>query len=387
MKYKIVCPCLFGLESVLKQEVVRMGGEEITATDGRVSFLGDAHMIARANLGLRTAERVLICLGEFRADTFTELFDYTCALPFEQFIGRKDRFPVKGWSLDSKLHSVPDCQAIIKKAIVRRLGGKYGISWFEETGSLFQIRFTIRKDSVSIMIDTSGEGLHKRGYRKNSVLAPIKETLAAGMIDLARVYDDSFLCDPFCGSGTILIEGAMHAMRIAPGLRRRFCCEEWEIIPRRVFNDERQRAFDLIRRDAAFEAVGYDIDADAVELCSENAKKAGVGSRIHVSCQPVSQLQFSRERAVIICNPPYGERLLERKEAYGTYREMGKAFRMLDARKYIISPSDEFEQLYGQPADRRRKLYNGMMRCQLFCYNGKREPKAQPPAARKAAGE
>lgn len=371
MKYKIVCPCLFGLESVLKQEILRMGGEEVNVTDGRVSFSGDLSMVARANINLRCAERVLICMGEFCATSFTELFDYTYALPFEQFIGRHDRFPVKGWCLDSKLHSVPDCQSIIKKAIVKRLSHKYGIEWFEETGALYQIRFAIRKDSVAIMIDTSGEGLHKRGYRKNANLAPIKETLAAGIIDIARVYDDSFLCDPFCGSGTFLIEGAMHAMRIAPGLRRRFACENWAMMHRSVFNQERQRAFDLIRRGTTFEAQGYDIDPDAVALTLANAKKAGVDSRIHVSCQPVKELRFQQERAVIITNPPYGERMLEIREAHEVYKQMGSVFRHLDARKYIISPSDEFEQLFGQPADRRRKLYNGMIPCQLFCYQGK----------------
>lgn len=380
MKYKIVCPCLFGLEAVLKQEILRMGGEDISVTDGRVAFLGDVHMIARANINLRTAERVLVCMGEFRAQTFTELFDYTYALPFEQFIGRKDQFPVKGWSIDSKLHSVPDCQSIIKKAMVKRLGAKYGISWFEETGALYQIRFSIRKDSVAVMIDTSGEGLHKRGYRRSANSAPIKETLAAGMIDLARVYDDSFLCDPLCGSGTILIEGAMHAMKIAPGLKRRFSCENWSAIDRRIFNEERQRAFDLIVRDTSFEALGCDIDPDAVALTLSNAEKAGVASRVRVECRNVEQLQLEHERAVIITNPPYGERMLERREANEVYRSMGRAFRRIDARKYIISPSDEFEMLYGQPADRRRKLYNGMIRCQLFCYSGKTEKKKVLPA-------
>lgn len=375
MKFKIICPCLFGLESVLKQEIIRLGGEEILASDGRVTFVGDVSMIARANINLRTAERVLVCMGEFHAASFTELFDYTTALPFEQFIGPRDAFPVKGHCLGSKLHSVPDCQSIIKKAVARRLTGKYGIEWFEETGAMYQIRFSIRKDSVSIMIDTSGEGLHKRGYRSHSNIAPIKETLAAGIIDVARVYEDSFLCDPFCGSGTILIEGAMHALRIAPGLRRRFACEDWNVIPRKVFNDERQRAFEQIRRDATFEAVGYDIDPSAIELTLANAKKAGVEARITAVCQPIDTLAFMRERAVIICNPPYGERMLDIKEANELYRAMGKRFGPLDTRAYIISPSDEFEHIYGKPADRRRKLYNGMIKCQLFCYNGKVEKK------------
>ena len=376
MKYKIVCPCLFGLESVLKQEVVRLGGEEITVSDGRVSFAGDVQLVARANINLRTAERVLICMGEFRAQSFTELFDFTYALPFEQFIGPKDCFPVKGHSLQSKLHSVPDCQSIIKKAIVKRLGAKYGINWFEESGALYQIRFSIRKDSVAIMLDTSGESLHKRGYRQNANVAPLRETLAAGIIDIAKVYDDSFLCDPFCGSGTFLIEGAMHALRIAPGLRRRFSCESWNAIDRKIFNDERQRAFDMIRRDAPFEAQGYDIDPTAIELTLSNARKAGVESRVKAACQPIEQLHFERERALIICNPPYGERLLDRKQAHELYRQMGKVFGRLDTRKYVISPSEEFEQLYGKPADRRRNRYNGMIRGQRFCYNGKKHPDA-----------
>lgn len=275
------------------------------------------------------------------------------------------------------MHSVPDCQAIIKKAAAKRLSAKYGIEWFEETGALFQIQFSIRKDHVSIMIDTSGEGLHKRGYRKKSNIAPIKETLAAGIIDIARLYDDSFLCDPFCGSGTFLIEGAMHAMRIAPGLRRRFVCENWNMMDHKIFNEERQRAFDLIRRDSTFQAQGYDIDPEAVELAQANAKKAGVSSRIHISCQDISKLNIEKERAVIITNPPYGERMLDIKQVTEIYKQMGLIFNTLQARKYIITPNEEFEQFYGQPADRRRKLYNGMIRCQLYCYNGIRGKEEQ----------
>lgn len=366
---EFTAPCLFGLESVLAAEVKRIGGENVVTNDGRVSFTGDFAMLARANITLRTAERVCISLGSFEAKSFTELFDRTVELPFEQFIGRTDAFPVKGWSLKSGLYSVPDCQSIIKKAAVKRLEKTYGQSWFEETGPVHQIRFSIHKDMVTIMLDTSGVGLHKRGYRRNSTEAPIKETLAAGIADLARVRADDTVIDPMCGSGTFLIESALRAFDIAPGVRRRFAAEEWGSIPRDVWRSERESALAKIRKDIGFSAHGFDIDISAVNLTAENAAKAGVGKRVTTMHRDITDFDTDAESATIFCNPPYGERLLEIKQAEELYRAMGKAFTKRDGlRYYIISPHEQFESLFGRKADKRRKLYNGMIKCQLFMY-------------------
>lgn len=366
---EFAAPCLFGLESVLAAEVRRTGAENVVVNDGRVSFSGDFSTLARANISLRTAERVCISLGSFEAKSFTELFDQTEKLPFEEFIGRTDAFPVKGWSLKSGLHSIPDCQSIIKKAAVKRLEKAYGQSWFEETGPVHQIRFSIHKDIVTIMLDTSGVGLHKRGYRKTSTEAPIKETLAAGIADLARVGPDDTVIDPMCGSGTFLIESALRAFNIAPGVRRRFMAEAWKSIPAEVWKQERERALELMRKDIGFTAQGFDIDSFAVELAADNAAKAGVGKRVKTAARDIAAFETDAENAVIICNPPYGERLLEIRQAEELYREMGRAFQKRDGlRYYIISPHEDFEALFGRKADKRRKLYNGMIKCQLFMY-------------------
>lgn len=370
MKVTLSAPCHFGLESVLSSEIRRMGGENVQVTDGRVTFDGDENLIARANIGLRTAERVQLVLGRFEARSFEELFQGVRKIPFEDYIGRKDAFPVKsGWALKSQLHSIPDCQSIIKKAIVTRLQEAYGVHWFEESGPTCAIEFSIHHDQVMISLDTTGVGLHKRGYRRSSVIAPIKETLAAGIIDIAHVYPDSQLYDPFCGSGTLLIEAAMHAMRIAPGLRRRFSAEKWSWLPQKVWQQERHRAFDLIQRDATFHAYGSDIDPEAVELAQHNAKQAGVDARIEVVQRDIKDFFIPKEKGVVICNPPYGERLLDMKAAQEIYRTMGKVFRQgFPHRYYIISPDMEFERSFGRKADKRRKLYNGMIQCQYYQY-------------------
>ena len=369
MKFQLTAPCHFGIESVLAFEVRRLGGEDVRVSDGRVTFSGDEHLLARANIGLRTAERVQILLGEFDAYSFEDLFQGVKNLPLEDYIGKKDAFPVKGWSLNSTLHSIPDCQSIVKKAMVTRLSQAYHIKWFEETGALHQIEFGIYKDHVLVMMDTSGAGLHKRGYRRSSVIAPIKETLAAGIIDLAKVYPDSTLYDPFCGSGTFLIEGAMHAMKIAPGLRRHFAAEKWDFIPQTVWQEERQNAFDRIDRNASFTAYGSDIDPEAVELTLYNAKQAGVSSRIHVEQRDVKDFAITGEKGVVICNPPYGERLLDIKTAQSIYKTMGQVFLPREKdRFYVISPDEHFETHFGRRADKRRKLYNGMIKCQVYMY-------------------
>lgn len=365
---RMVCPCHFGLESVLKYEIGKIGGSDIAVSDGKVAFSGDFSVLARANLCLASAERVLILLAEFDAVTFEELFQGVRSIPFEDYIGKKDRFPVKGHSLRSELHSVPDCQSIIKKAAVERLKSIYGISFFEETGTTLTIRFSILKNHVSVCLDSSGEGLHKRGYRKNSNAAPIKETLAAGMADLARIRADSIVCDPFCGSGTILIESAYKALNIAPGLKRTFAAEKWSIITPEIWTRERRNAMDAIRRDADFFAYGYDIDPECAALAQENCRKAGIQKRVRIRQADIRNYQ-NPSGAITICNPPYGERLLELKEAEELYAVMGQRFAAnRESPCFVISPHEEFEQLFGKKAAKRRKLYNGMLKCQLYMY-------------------
>ncbi|MBQ8569313.1 MAG: class I SAM-dependent RNA methyltransferase [Oscillospiraceae bacterium] len=365
----LACPCHFGLESVLNYEIKKIGGEDITVTDGRITFSGTADIIARANLCLSTAERVLIQLAEFKAYSFEELFQGVKQIPWENFISKNDAFPVKGHSLNSALHSVPDCQSIIKKAAVDRLSSKYNISWFQETGPVHQIQFSILKDNVTIYLDTSGAGLHKRGYRKNSNAAPIKETLAAGIIDLARIRENTQFYDPFCGSGTFLIEAAYKALNIAPGIKRTFAAEKWDCFSPEIWKNERQNALAAVKKDNDFFAYGYDIDPECVELAQNNCAKAGVRNRVRIECADVSDFH-TEGSGVIVCNPPYGERLLELKQAEELYTKTGQVFRSLDngSKYYIISPHEDFERFFGKNADKRRKLYNGMIKCQLYMY-------------------
>jgi len=365
----LVAPCLFGVESIAADEFRRMGFEDIVTENGRVLLSGSENMLARANICSRFAERILINVGEFSAVTFTELFDGVKSLPWEDYIGKDDAFPVNGWSINSQLFSIPDCQSIIKKAIVERLKQKYKINIFAETGSEYKIRFSIHKNKVTMMIDTSGEGLHKRGYRRNSNDAPLKETLAAAMCDLARIYPDTKIYDPFCGSGTILIESALMATKTAPGLRRYFAAERFGFLDPQIWRDERTRAQDLILKNIDFKAQGFDIDKNAVELTLANAKKAGVEKYVKASIGDVKDFSAPKERCITVTNPPYGERLLDVKAAEELYTVMGKRFEQGDGRKYyVISPHDEFEHHFGRNADKRRKLYNGMIKCQLFMY-------------------
>lgn len=365
----LIAPCLFGTESIAANEFSRMGFQNVVTENGRVKLLGDFNMLARANICSRFAERILINVGEFYASTFTELFDGVKGLRWEEYIGMDDAFPVNGWSIDSQLHSIPDCQSIIKKAIVERLKQRYSVSRFAETGPEYKIRFSIHKNNVTMMIDTSGEGLHKRGYRRNSNAAPLKETLAASMCDLARIYPDTELFDPFCGSGTLLIEAALMATKTAPGLRRFFAAERFGFIPEKVWREERTRAQDLILHNIDFMAQGFDIDKNAVELTLENAKKAGVSKYVKAAVADIRDFTPPEERCLTITNPPYGERLLDVKAAEELYTVMGNRFKEGGGRKYyIISPHDEFERYFGRAADKRRKLYNGMIKCQLFMY-------------------
>ena len=368
-KLNLIAPCLFGIEGIAADEFRRMGFENVLAENGRVKLTGDNNMLVRANINSRFAERILINVGEFEALTFTELFENVKSLPWENFIGRKDAFPVNGWSINSQLSSIPDCQSIIKKAIVERLKSKYSISWFEETDTEYKIRFSIYKNSVTMMIDTSGEGLHKRGYRRNSNAAPLKETLAAAICDMARIYPDTVCIDPFCGSGTLLIEAAMLAKKMAPGLRRNFAAERFPFISDDVWREERSLAQSKILTDIDFTATGYDIDPQAVELTLKNARYAGVDKYVKASVGDIKDFVAPDKRCLVLANPPYGERLLDVKEAENLYKIMGERFVSGDGQKYfMISPHDEFEKFFGREADKRRKLYNGRIKCQLFMY-------------------
>lgn len=370
----ISCPCLFGLESVLSFEVKKLGGENVVVSDGRVTFEGNLAMVAKANLWLRTAERVGIVMGCFRAETFDQLFEQTAALPWEELIGVDDQFPVKGSSVNSKLFSIPDCQRIIKRAVVRRFEKVYGKAQYAETGALYQIQFMLYKDQAMLLIDTSGPGLHKRGYRANANQAPIRETLAAGIADLARVRGDSRVYDPMCGSGTLVIEAALKALNIAPGIRRKFTAQSWACFANSgIFEQARKDAIEQVRRDAPFIAYASDNDPQAVALTRENAAKAGVAARIRVSQADVKEFMPTQDGGILLTNPPYGERMLDAQAAQELCRTLGGVFSMGHGMDYyIISPQEDFEGLFGRAAKRRRKMYNGMIQCQLFMYFGEK---------------
>ena len=369
MNINFVVPCLLGLEAPIADELRKMEAQDVQAENGRVLFSGDENILARANINSRFAERVLILLGSFEAHSFEDLFQGTKSLPWEQWIGEYDAFPVKGYSIDSDLFSVRDCQSIIKKAVVERLKSKYKTQWFEESGPTYQIQFSVMKNKVSLMIDTSGVGLHKRGYRRSANDAPIKETLAASLCYFSRLQPYHSLYDPMCGSGTILIEGALMAINRAPGIERNFSAERWENIPRKIWSEERERARDLERVANGFFAYGSDISPMAKELATANARAAGVADLISVETRALKDFKPQTERGTLICNPPYGERMLDMDQANALYRDMGRVFERQKGWSYsIITPSDTFEEEFGRKADKRRKLYNGMIKCQLFMY-------------------
>ena len=371
-EFTLVAPCFFGTESTLSFEVRRLGAQNVQVTDGRVAFSGGAEMIAAANLNLRTAERVLLLLKTFPASTFDELFDGVNAIPWEELIPADAQFPVKGSSLSSQLSSVPACQSIVKKAVVKRLQAGHKTATLPETGALYKIRFAIRKNVVEVMLDTSGDGLHKRGYRRNATLAPIKETLAAAIADLGRVRRDSLVQDPFCGSGTLVIEAAQKALNIAPGLRRRFAAEQFGFVPAAVWREQRQKALDETKLDAAFEGIGYDIDPAAVALANANAKLAGVGERCRFEVADVKNFTAA-QNAIVLTNPPYGERLGDAAEAAGLARTLGQVWQRHPGQGlYAITADAEFETHFGKKAARRRKIYNGMIPCQLYMYFDKK---------------
>ncbi|MBQ6795957.1 MAG: class I SAM-dependent RNA methyltransferase [Clostridia bacterium] len=365
----LTVPCPLGTESITAHQVRQLGYETTQVVDGSVTFEGDEEAIALANINLRSGERVLIKMGEFKALSFTELFDNVKKLPWENFIGKNDTFPVKGYSLKSKLFSVPDCQSIIKKAVVQRLSEKYNVSWFEETGPLYRIQFSIMKDIVTVYIDTTGAPLYKRGYRAEGVLAPLRETLAFSMIDISRWRGDRPFIDPFCGSGTIPVEAALYALNIAPGINRSFECEKWDMFKNDTFKYAREEARDNEERDNKIEIYGSDIDPDAVSLAISNAKKAGVADKIRFFKADVKDVRAFSDRGIVMCNPPYGERLMDKKSVERLYGVMGRKFAEYEnASKLILTSYEDFEKFFGKGADKKRKLYNGMLKCNLYMY-------------------
>ena len=364
-----VVPCLLGLEGLIAGELRDMEAENVRAENGRVFFEGGLSLLARANIRCRFAERVQIVVGQFGAKSFEELFQGTKNLPWEDWLDRRDAFPVKGYSLNSALFSVSDCQSIIKKAIVERLKSKYKLEWFEETGAMHQVQFSIMKDQVLLALDTSGAGLHKRGYRLQAGGAPLKETLAAALCQISRLRPWHTLYDPLCGSGTILIEGALMARGIAPGVNRNFSAERWAQIPREIWRGERELAQGIASPAPEFLARGSDTDSEALNLARENAKRAGVADCIEFKQADVKNFDFPTEHGTLITNPPYGERLGDQQQAGELIAAMGRVFTPRKGWSYtVISPAEEFEQGFGRKADARRKLYNGMMKCQAYMY-------------------
>ena len=369
MKLQMVATCLFGLEKLLGEEIDALGCKRLETMDGRVTFEGNEYSLVAANIRLRCAERIFIKLGGFSAETFDELFEGVKALPWEEWIGKNDAFPVKGHAIRSKLFSVPDCQSIVKKAICDRLSDIYGIKWFPEEGVKYQIEFFIFKDQAVLMIDTSGIALHKRGYRPVSGEAPLRETLAAAMAIISRPREEVLLWDPFCGSGTIAVEAAMLMTNRAPGLKRSFAGECFYQLDPGIWKFERECAAEEIIRDTAFEAYASDIDRNVLEVAKENAKRAGVADRIKIFEQDATKIKKLDRRGTVVCNPPYGERLMTIREVEFLYREMGKTFSELSPWQiYILTSAENFERLYGRRADKVRKLYNGMIPCGLYQY-------------------
>lgn len=377
-QYEFIAPCHFGLEAVLKKEIMDLGYEIVSVEDGRITFLGDELAICRANMFLRTTERILIKIAKFKAETFEELFENTKQLPWENFIPKDGKFWVaKATSIKSKLFSPSDIQSIMKKAIVERLKSKYKIEWFEETGNEYPIRVTFMKDEITIGIDTSGESLHKRGYRKLISKAPITETLAAALILLTPWNKDRILVDPFCGSGTFPIEAAMIGAKIAPGLNRSFLSEQWkDMIPKKLWYDTVEEANSMILHDVEMNIQGYDIDGEIVKAARQNAIVAGVDQYIHFQQRSVSDLSSPKKYGFIITNPPYGERLEEKKAMPALYKEIGKAYNGLDAWScFLITSYEDAEKYIGRKADKNRKIYNGMLKTYFYQFMGPRPPK------------
>ena len=376
--YELLAPCHFGLEAVLKKEILDLGYEISQVEDGRVTFLGDDEAICRANVFLRTAERVLLKVGSFPAGTFEELFQGTKSIPWEEYISKDGKFWVaKASSITSRLFSPSDIQSIMKKAMVERMKSHYGVSWFPETGAAFPIRVFLYKDMVTVGIDTTGESLHKRGYRTLTSKAPITETLAAALIMLTPWKADRILVDPFCGSGTFPIEAAMIAANMAPGMNRSFLSEDWNgLIPKKLWYEAMDEANDLVNREVETDIQGYDIDGEIIRAARQNAERAGVDHLIHFQQRPVSSLSHPKKYGFLITNPPYGQRLEEKESLPALYREIGERFRHLDSwSAYLITSYEDAEKYIGRKADKNRKIYNGMMKTYFYQFLGPKPPR------------
>ena len=376
--FELIVPCHFGLEAVMKKEILDLGYEVSQVEDGRVTFIGDAEAICRANIFLRTTERVLLKVGSFHAETFEDLFQGTRAIPWEEYLPKDAKFWVaKASSIKSKLFSPSDIQSIMKKAMVERMKKAYGVEWFPENGASFPLRVFLHKDTVTVALDTTGESLHKRGYRTLTSKAPITETLAAALIMLTPWKSDRILVDPFCGSGTFPIEAAMIAANMAPGMNREFLSEDWKhLIPRKCWYDAMDEANDLVDLSVQTDIQGYDIDGDIVRAARANAKAAGVDELIHFQQRSVSDLSHPKKYGFLITNPPYGERIEDKKNLPELYKTIGERFAELDSwSAYIITAYEDTERYFGRKADKNRKIYNGMMKTYFYQFLGPKPPR------------
>lgn len=376
--FDLITPCHFGLEAVMKREILDLGYEIQSVEDGKVTFTGDAQAVADANIFLRTTERVLIQVGKVRAENWDELFEAVKAMPWERFIPKDGKFWVaKANSVKSKLFSPSDIQSIVKKAIVERLKKIYHIEWFPEDGASYPIRVSILKDIVTVGVDTSGVSLHKRGYRQFTAKAPITETLAAALLMLTPWRGNRVLVDPFCGSGTFPIEAAMMAADIAPGMNRNFLAEDWKhVVPRKCWYDAMDEAKERVRQDVETDIQGFDIDGDVIKAARENAKLAGVDHLIHLQQRPVSALSHPKKYGFIVTNPPYGERLEEKKDLPELYRTLGARYEALDSwSMYLITSYEDAQRCLGRKADKNRKIYNGMLKTYFYQYQGPKPPR------------
>ncbi|MTI80908.1 MAG: class I SAM-dependent RNA methyltransferase [Firmicutes bacterium] len=375
-KLELIATAAFGLEAVVAQELRDLGYSNLNVENGKVTFVGSEQSICHTNLWLRSADRVLLKVGEFKATTFEELFQQTKALPWPDWISSDAKFPVVGKSIKSQLFSVPDCQAIVKKAVVEKMKETYGVDWFEETGATYKIEVALLKDTATLTIDTSGAGLHKRGYRKLTAKAPLRETLAAAMVMLSFWNHDRLLVDPLCGSGTIPIEAALIGQNIAPGLTRTFISEEWPAIPKKTWQQVRREAHEAAHYDQPLNIQGYDVDKEVLSLARYHAKEAGVDELISFQARDVADFSTQKKYGCIITNPPYGERLSEKKQVEKLYQTMGNVFKSLDTWSiYVITSHEGFEDFFARKADKKRKLYNGRIKCNYYQYYGPKPPK------------
>lgn len=378
---ELIATATFGLEAVVAQEVKDLGYNQVTVENGKVTFSADESAICRTNLWLRTADRVRLKVGEFKAVTFDQLFEQTKALPWADLIPGNAAFPVDGKSVQSTLFSISDCQAIVKKAVVENMKKSFQTEWFKEDGPLYRIEVSILKDTATLTIDTTGPGLHKRGYRLESSEAPLRETLAAALVLIARWKPDIALIDPMCGSGTIPIEAALIGQNIAPGMNRTFISEQWPTIPREHWREARKETHDRANYSCELDLAGTDINSNLIKHAKINATEAGVAEQIHFQARPLSELSSKKKYGKIICNPPYGERLSDQKKVGQLYKQMGKQFKMLDTWSYyIITAHENFEALFGRKASKRRKLYHGNIKVQYYQYFGPRPPRKQKKA-------